>query len=111
MEPTVSIDTTTPAARTGTSSTRQIDRLVANAAQAAAAYESFTQEDVDRIVALVRRVAQGRTVLMVEHNLSVVADICHHVTVLQRGEIIASGDYETVSRDPRVRTAYMGTED
>ncbi|WP_413451147.1 bifunctional acetaldehyde-CoA/alcohol dehydrogenase [Georgenia sp. 1P01AC] len=50
MEPTVSIDTTTPAAQTGTSSTRQIDRLVANAAQAAAAYESFTQEDVDRIV-------------------------------------------------------------
>ncbi|XNQ41552.1 bifunctional acetaldehyde-CoA/alcohol dehydrogenase [Georgenia phoenicis] len=46
----MSIDTTTPAAQTGTSSTRQIDRLVANAAQAAAAYESFTQEDVDRIV-------------------------------------------------------------
>ena len=47
---------------------------------------------------------------MVEHNLSVVADICHHVTVLQRGEIIAEGDYDTVSRDPVVRTAYMGSE-
>jgi len=50
-------------------------------------------------------------VLMVEHNLSVVADICHHVTVLQRGEILAEGDYAEVSQDPRVRTAYMGTEE
>ena len=61
--------------------------------------------------ALIRQAACGRTVLMVEHNLSVVSDICHEVTVLQRGEIIATGDYATVSRDPRVRTAYMGTED
>ena len=44
------------------------------------------------------------------HNLSVVADICHRVTVLQRGEILAEGDYATVAADPRVRTAYMGTE-
>jgi branched-chain amino acid transport system ATP-binding protein len=48
---------------------------------------------------------------MVEHNLSVVADICQQVTVLQRGEILAEGDYETVSADPRVRRAYMGTEE
>jgi branched-chain amino acid transport system ATP-binding protein len=48
---------------------------------------------------------------MVEHNLSVVANICHHVTVLQRGEILAEGNYETVSNDPRVRVAYMGTEE
>jgi len=53
----------------------------------------------------------GCAVLMVEHNLKVVADICHHVTVLQRGEILAEGDYATVSADPRVRTAYMGTEE
>jgi branched-chain amino acid transport system ATP-binding protein len=69
------------------------------------------QEDVSVIAELIREVAKTRAVLMVEHNLSVVADICHHVTVLQRGEILAEGDYETVSRDPRVRTAYMGTED
>ncbi|WP_290687872.1 ABC transporter ATP-binding protein [Haematobacter sp. UBA3484] len=69
------------------------------------------QEDVHMVADIIREVAKDRAVLMVEHNLSVVADICHHVTVLQRGEIIASGDYETVSRDPRVRTAYMGTED
>jgi branched-chain amino acid transport system ATP-binding protein len=55
-------------------------------------------------------VARHRAVLMVEHNLSVVADICHHVTVLQRGEIIAEGDYDSVSQDPVVRSAYMGSE-
>ena len=68
-------------------------------------------EDVVMVANIVREVAKSRAVLMVEHNLSVVADICHHVTVLQRGEIIAEGDYATVSQDARVRTAYMGTED
>lgn len=69
------------------------------------------QEDIGMIADLIREVAATRAVLMVEHNLSVVADLCHHVTVLQRGEILAEGDYDTVSRDPRVRTAYMGTEE
>ena len=69
------------------------------------------QEDVRMVADIIREVARHRAVLMVEHNLSVVADICHHVTVLQRGEIIAEGDYANVSQDPRVRTAYMGTED
>ncbi|WP_347139716.1 ABC transporter ATP-binding protein [Paracoccus sp. SSK6] len=69
------------------------------------------QEDVQMVANIIRDVAQARAVLMVEHNLNVVADICHHVTVLQRGEIIATGDYATVSADPRVRTAYMGTEE
>lgn len=69
------------------------------------------QEDVGRIADLIRDVARSRAVLMVEHNLSVVADICHHVTVLQRGEILAEGAYESVSRDPRVREAYMGSEE
>jgi branched-chain amino acid transport system ATP-binding protein len=68
------------------------------------------QEDVRMVAGIVRDVAKERAVLMVEHNLSVVADICDHVTVLQRGEILASGDYATVSEDPAVRTAYMGTE-
>ncbi|RYB97884.1 ABC transporter ATP-binding protein [Ciceribacter ferrooxidans] len=69
------------------------------------------QEDVRVIAGLIREVAKTRAVLMVEHNLSVVADICHHVTVLQRGEILAEGNYDTVSSDPRVRVAYMGTEE
>ena len=69
------------------------------------------QEDIGTVSSIIRNVARERAVLMVEHNLSVVADICHHVTVLQRGEILAEGDYATVSQDPRVRTAYMGTEE
>ena len=68
------------------------------------------QEDVQMVARIIRGVAAERAVLMVEHNLNVVADICDHVTVLQRGEIIAEGDYATVSSDPRVRTAYMGSE-
>ncbi|MGQ4878833.1 ABC transporter ATP-binding protein [Billgrantia sp. LNSP4103-1] len=67
-------------------------------------------EDVDRIVELIRRVAKGRTVLMVEHNLSVVSRLCDRITVLARGAVLAEGDYETVSADPRVREAYMGSE-
>ncbi len=69
------------------------------------------REDVAVVAGVIRNVATERAVLMVEHNLSVVADICHHVTVLQRGEIIAEGDYATVSNDQRVRTAYMGVEE
>ena len=66
-------------------------------------------EDVDRITALVRRAAENRTVLMVEHNLSVVSTLSHRITVLARGKILAEGPYETVSRDPRVVEAYIGT--
>jgi branched-chain amino acid transport system ATP-binding protein len=67
-------------------------------------------EDIGRISDLIRRIAKNRTVLMVEHNLNVVADLCDRVTVLARGEILADGSYATVSADPRVREAYMGTE-
>jgi branched-chain amino acid transport system ATP-binding protein len=66
-------------------------------------------EDVGRIAELIRRVAANRTVLMVEHNLSVVADLSDTITVLARGEVLAEGDYEAVSRDPKVVQAYLGT--
>ena len=66
-------------------------------------------EDIDRIAKLIKRVAANRTVLMVEHNLSVVADLSDHITVLTRGRVLAEGDYATVSSDPEVREAYMGT--
>jgi branched-chain amino acid transport system ATP-binding protein len=65
-------------------------------------------EDIDRISALVKKVAADRTVLMVEHNLSVVANLSDRITVLTRGQILAEGDYKTVSADPRVREAYLG---
>ncbi len=65
-------------------------------------------EDIDRIAALVKRVAADRTVLMVEHNLNVVADLSDRITLLTRGQVLAEGDYATVSNDPAVRQAYMG---
>jgi len=65
-------------------------------------------EDVGRVVELIRKVARDRTVLMVEHNLSVVADLCQTITVLQRGSILAEGPYQAVSRDPQVLEAYIG---
>ena len=67
--------------------------------------------DVERIVALIRRVRAGRTIVIVEHNLSVVADLCDRITVLARGRVLAEGDYAAVSADPAVRTAYLGAED
>ena len=66
-------------------------------------------DDIVRISALIKSAAATRTVLMVEHNLSVVADLCDRITVLTRGEVLAEGDYQTVSADPAVREAYLGT--
>ncbi len=68
-------------------------------------------EDVGRVSALIKRVAQGRTVLMVEHNLSVVSDLSDTITVLARGEVLAEGDYAAVSKNPDVIQAYMGAGD
>jgi len=70
----------------------------------------MAHEDVERIAALIKRVAADRTVLMVEHNLSVVAKLSDRITVLSRGEIIAEGDYTAVSNHPGVIEAYLGTE-
>jgi len=71
----------------------------------------MAHEDVDRIVQLIRRVRAGRTVLMVEHNLSVVEGLCDTITVLTRGRVLAEGDYESVSRNPDVVAAYLGSAD
>ncbi|HKM25926.1 MAG TPA: ABC transporter ATP-binding protein [Thiopseudomonas sp.] len=71
--------------------------------------QGMGQEDVDMVVDLVRRAAVGRTVLMVEHNLSVVSRLCDAITVLARGAILAEGDYATVSANAAVREAYLGT--
>jgi branched-chain amino acid transport system ATP-binding protein len=65
-------------------------------------------EDIERVAQLIKRVAADRTVLMVEHNLSVVADLSDHITVLTRGRVLAEGDYDTVSANADVREAYMG---
>ncbi|HET7848473.1 MAG TPA: ABC transporter ATP-binding protein [Pseudolabrys sp.] len=68
----------------------------------------MAQEDIGRISQLIKRVAVNRTVLMVEHNLSVVADISDRITVLTRGRVLAEGDYEAVSGNSEVREAYLG---
>lgn len=68
-------------------------------------------EDIDKVVELIGSAAKGRTVVMVEHNLGVVAGLCDRVTVLQRGAILAEGSYEAIARDARVVEAYVGGED
>lgn len=72
--------------------------------------QGMGHEDVDRIVELIKKVSPGRTILMVEHNLSVVERLCHTITVLQRGAVLAEGDYNTVSNNPQVLEAYVGVE-
>jgi branched-chain amino acid transport system ATP-binding protein len=66
-------------------------------------------EDIDRIAALIKTASKNRTVLMVEHNLSVVSNLSDRITVLTRGRVLAEGDYAAVSENPDVREAYMGT--
>ncbi|MDD5286982.1 MAG: ABC transporter ATP-binding protein [Desulfuromonadaceae bacterium] len=66
-------------------------------------------EDVDKITDLVKKVSANRTILMVEHNLKVVATLADRITVLQRGAILAEGPYAEVSQDPQVLDAYMGS--
>jgi branched-chain amino acid transport system ATP-binding protein len=73
--------------------------------------QGMGHEDVDRVTQLIKKVSAGRTVLMVEHNMNVVSSIADTITVLQRGAILAEGDYQQVSKDPRVIEAYMGSAD
>ena len=65
-------------------------------------------DDVERTTALIKRIAAGRTIVLVEHNLRVVADLCHRITVLQRGRILVEGTYDEVRADQRVIDAYLG---
>jgi branched-chain amino acid transport system ATP-binding protein len=69
----------------------------------------MAREDIGRIAALIKQVAANRTVLMVEHNLPVVADLSDTITVLHNGQILAEGSYQQISTNPQVIEAYMGT--
>ncbi len=73
--------------------------------------QGMGHEDVHRVTELIKKVSAGRTILMVEHNMNVVASIADRITVLQRGAIIADGPYAEVSANPQVIEAYMGTAD
>jgi len=71
--------------------------------------QGMGHEDVGRVVELIRKVAAHRTVLMVEHNMNVIANLSDTITVLARGSVLAEGSYAQVSKDPRVLEAYVGS--
>jgi branched-chain amino acid transport system ATP-binding protein len=71
--------------------------------------QGMGHEDVDRVTSLIKKVSTNRTILMVEHNMSVVSKIADTISVLQRGQVIAEGPYAEVSKNPQVMEAYMGT--
>ncbi|MDE2607814.1 MAG: ABC transporter ATP-binding protein [Burkholderiales bacterium] len=71
--------------------------------------QGMGHEDVSRVTQLIKKAAEGRTVLMVEHNMNVVSTIADRITVLQRGTVIADGPYGEVSKNPQVIEAYMGS--
>lgn len=73
--------------------------------------QGMGHEDVHRVTQLIKKVSAGRTILMVEHNMSVISSIADRITVLQRGAVLAEGPYAEVSRNPQVIEAYMGTTD
>jgi branched-chain amino acid transport system ATP-binding protein len=73
--------------------------------------QGMGHEDVHRVTELIRKVSDGRTILMVEHNMNVVAGICDRISVLQRGAMLAEGSYQEVSTNQLVMEAYMGTSD
>ncbi|GAA1819471.1 ABC transporter ATP-binding protein [Actinomadura chokoriensis] len=68
-------------------------------------------EDVGRTVDLIKKVRAGRTVVLVEHNMSVVSSLADRVTVLQHGQVLVEGPYAEIRHDPRVVTAYLGDSD
>lgn len=70
--------------------------------------QGIGHEHLGRVIDLIRAMAKNRTVLIVEHNLDVVAQLSETITVLARGSILAEGPYAAVSRDPLVQEAYMG---
>lgn len=70
--------------------------------------QGMGHEDVDVVIALIKKVSKGRTILMVEHNMKVVSGISDRITVLSRGSVLSEGDYKTISTDPKVMEAYMG---
>ncbi|HEY6897578.1 MAG TPA: ABC transporter ATP-binding protein [Rhodocyclaceae bacterium] len=72
--------------------------------------QGMGHEDVDRVMQLIKKVSANRTILMVEHNMTVVSGISDRITVLARGAVLAEGDYAEVSANPKVIEAYMGTE-
>lgn len=71
--------------------------------------QGMGHEDVSRVTELIKKVSAGRTILMVEHNMSVVSGISDRISVMQRGAILAEGRYQDISENQQVMEAYMGS--
>lgn len=71
--------------------------------------QGMGHEDVSRVTQLIKKVSEGRTILMVEHNMNVISQIADRITVLARGSVLAEGNYQEVSNNADVKEAYMGT--
>ncbi len=69
----------------------------------------MTAQDQPRITELIRRISVSLTVIIVEHNLGVIADLAQKIIVVQQGRLLTQGSYEEVRRDPRVVEAYLGS--
>jgi branched-chain amino acid transport system ATP-binding protein len=70
----------------------------------------MSHAETERAVALIRRLTEGRTLLIVEHDMSVVFGLADRISVLVYGQIIASGTPEEIRGNPKVREAYLGEE-
>ena len=70
----------------------------------------MSRAETERAVALIRRLTEGRTLLIVEHDMSVVFGLADRISVLVYGQIIASGTPEEIRGNPKVKEAYLGPE-
>ena len=70
----------------------------------------MSREETAYIVELIRTVTEGRTLLVVEHDMNVVFTLCDQISVLVYGEVIASGEPAAVRADKKVQEAYLGEE-
>ncbi len=70
----------------------------------------MSHEETDYALNLIREVTQGRSLLIVEHDMDVVFSLCDRISVLVYGEVIATGTPDQIRADRRVQEAYLGEE-
>jgi branched-chain amino acid transport system ATP-binding protein len=69
----------------------------------------MSPEETERTITLIKRIAAGRTVILVEHKMKVIMEISDRVTVLHQGALLADGTPDEIRRDARVQEIYLGT--
>ena len=72
--------------------------------------QGLAQAEIDSFCGLIRTLAESATILLIEHNMSVVLELAMRITVMDRGAIIAEGAPDEIERDPDVRKAYLGSD-